>query len=248
MQPTTFFSRKKLIEVGFLDESFFYAMDYELWCRFARNNAKFKYLQRVLAANRVYSETKTSSGGIKRLREIYRLQKRYKTGFWPHAFWGFTATEVYNKGLSSRNRLIEYIFKLFGSFISLLSPIAVFYSYKNQVRKQVRYGLYPHSSSCYGKVSIYLPFYNNNIYSAIKLEIGIDGRVPSGNQTVLAKVRLDGDDYIEIFLNSKCKRKKVTLSINEKTRKKNMIFVELSYVNIDSKVHGHLYGIKFVST
>jgi len=248
MQPTTFFSKKKLTEVGFLDESFFYAMDYELWCRFSKNNAKFKFMQRVLAANRVYSETKTSSGGIKRLREIYRLQKRYMTGFWPHAFWGFTATEVYNQGLSSGNRLIKYILKFLGSFISLLSPHAVFYSCKNQVRKKVRYGLYPHSSSCSGKVSIYLPFYNNDIYSNIKLELGIDGRIPSGNQIILAKVRLDGDDYIEILLTSKYKRKKVTLSINKLNRKKNMILVELNFVNIDPKVHGHLYDIKFIST
>lgn len=242
MQPTTFFSCKKLVEVGFLDESFFYAMDYELWCRFTRNNAKFKYLQRVLAANRVYSETKTSSGGIKRLREIYRLQKRYKTSFWPHAFWGFTATEVYNKGLSSGNRLIEFIFKLFGSFISLLSPRAVIYSCKNQVRNKVRYGLYPHSSSCSGPVSIYLPFYNGERYEAIEIDLGIDENISYLCKEFQVRMRFDGEPFSVISLSAQSKRKIIKLQIDNKSKNNKEILLEIDF---GEKITGHLYSVRF---
>jgi len=242
MQPTTFFSRKKLSEIGFLDESFFYAMDYELWCRFSKNNSKFKYIQKVLAANRVYSETKTSSGGIKRLREIFRLQKFYMTGYWPHAFWGFTATEFYNKGLSSGNRLIEYAFKFLGSVISLLSPKAVLYSCKNQIRKKIRYGLYPHSTICFGKVSIYLPYYNSESYNSLELEIGINGTMSYLSKELYARVRLDGEKLKLINFSTQSERKIVKLPINNLNRKNKEILIEIDF---DEKVTGHLYSVRF---
>lgn len=242
MQPTTFFSQKKLIEVGFLDESFFYAMDYELWCRFTKNNAKFKFMQRVLAANRVYSETKTSSGGIKRLREIYRLQKRYMTGFWPHAFWGFTATEIYNQGLSSGNRLIEYIFKFLGSVIALLSPKAVFYSCKNQIRKKIKYGLYPHSSICFGTVSIYLPFYNSERYEALDLELGIDEKMTHFSEKFNIRVRFGGEPFKIIALSTQSKRQNVKIPINMKSKNNKEILIEIDF---GKKITGNLYSVRF---
>jgi glycosyltransferase involved in cell wall biosynthesis len=57
-QPTVFIRRKVLEEVGFLDESLRYCMDYDLWFRMARK-FKFGYLPEYLACTRFYKGTNT---------------------------------------------------------------------------------------------------------------------------------------------------------------------------------------------
>lgn len=85
MQPTTFFRRDKLHRVGLLREDLHYGMDWDLWCRFARADARFHYEEKLIAANRVYSTTKTLSGGSNRARELMRINNEHKTGIVP---WG----------------------------------------------------------------------------------------------------------------------------------------------------------------
>ncbi len=66
-QPATFFRRDLLEEAGLLDESLHYAMDYDLWLRFARiGNPAF--IQRPLASFRWHGSSKTGA--------------RYRTGAW----------------------------------------------------------------------------------------------------------------------------------------------------------------------
>ncbi len=94
MQPTAFFRRDRLLEIGMLDESLHFTMDWDLWCRFATSGCRVHYERTLIAAARVYPEAKTSAGGGARLAEIKGTLKRHRTSWWPHALYGYYATEV----------------------------------------------------------------------------------------------------------------------------------------------------------
>lgn len=85
VQPTTFFRRDRLREVGPLDPDLRFALDWDLWCRFARRDLAFHYEMRPIAVQRHHAATKTRTGGLARLREIRRVQQRHAGGGWPHA-------------------------------------------------------------------------------------------------------------------------------------------------------------------
>lgn len=77
LQPTVFFRREALFSAGLLDESLNWALDWELWLRLAKR-FPFVYTNRVLAANRIHGDTKTKTGGFRRLREIVGVLKRHE--------------------------------------------------------------------------------------------------------------------------------------------------------------------------
>lgn len=60
-QPTAFWRRKVMDEVGFFDPSFQYTMDYEYWMRVAKQ-FELHYLEDLVIANtRIHADAKTSS-------------------------------------------------------------------------------------------------------------------------------------------------------------------------------------------
>ncbi len=247
MQPTTFFSRNKLAEVGYLDESLIYTMDWDLWCCFAKKKAHTKYLSRVLAANRVYSGTKTYSGGVKRIREVWRLQKRHITGFWPHAFWGIAATELFQIGLRSDNRFKGQLMKLLGRMLSVFSPQAIHYLWRNKIREKVKYGLYPYSSRCFGVAHILLPFYGDKNNTSIDIEVGLDDTNGSQNCKTHVKVCIERNNCLEFFLSPShpSKIERVPLSILPNV--KNRLLVDITFKRGDgTTTSGKIHCIRFV--
>ena len=72
LQPATMFRRDAYEAIGGLDASLHYVMDYDLWIRFGARYP-VRHLPRVLAQARVYSETKTNTGGLARLEEMERM-------------------------------------------------------------------------------------------------------------------------------------------------------------------------------
>lgn len=78
-QPSTFFRRTVYEEVGGVDSSLAYAMDWDLWCRMAARGARFRFLEDVLSGARHYADTKTASGGLARWREILRVNRIHRT-------------------------------------------------------------------------------------------------------------------------------------------------------------------------
>jgi len=76
LQPTVFFRREALFECGLLDEKLNWGLDWELWIRIGKR-FPFSYTDRVLAAGRIYGDTKTATGGYRRMAEILKILHRH---------------------------------------------------------------------------------------------------------------------------------------------------------------------------
>jgi glycosyltransferase involved in cell wall biosynthesis len=75
-QPATFFRRDLLEEAGPLDPSFHYAMDYDLWLRFARLAAPV-FIPRDLASFRWHGASKSSGGYRAAAWEAFEAARRH---------------------------------------------------------------------------------------------------------------------------------------------------------------------------
>ena len=76
IQPAMFFRRDAYWKVGGLDESLHYAMDWDLLLKLAKIG-KVVVIQDHLANIRYYPETKTNTGGWKRMREIAGIARSH---------------------------------------------------------------------------------------------------------------------------------------------------------------------------
>jgi GT2 family glycosyltransferase len=72
LQPAAFVRREALEAVGYLDESFKWCMDWDLWIRVGRR-FRVEYLPMPLAQVRLHSDTKTSRAGFRKLLEMHRI-------------------------------------------------------------------------------------------------------------------------------------------------------------------------------
>lgn len=81
LQPSVFWSRKVVDEVGYLDENLKYVLD---WDFFIRIGKKFKlyYLDAYLSSYRFHSDHKTGKGGIERSQEVVNLIHKYASEEW----------------------------------------------------------------------------------------------------------------------------------------------------------------------
>ena len=77
LQPTVFFRREKLFTCGLLAEDLNWGLDWELWIRIGKR-FPFAYTDRVLAASRIYGDTKTATGGFRRMLEIFKILHRHE--------------------------------------------------------------------------------------------------------------------------------------------------------------------------
>jgi len=88
LQPTTFFRRDALVKCGYLDERLNWAMDWDLWIRLAMEpKSEVLYIDRYLANSREYAETKTSTGGLARIKELRNLMCKYAGEAYAEGFW-----------------------------------------------------------------------------------------------------------------------------------------------------------------
>jgi hypothetical protein len=75
-QPSVFFTRALYEQVGGLNQSLKFCMDYELWCRFALAGARFTGIDADISGNRWYETTKTSAQLLELLSEVAATQRR----------------------------------------------------------------------------------------------------------------------------------------------------------------------------
>ena len=79
-QPSCFWRRNWHERVGGLDAGLEFGMDWDLWLKLTRAGARFKTIDKVLSVYRVTGANKTSVGGERRNREMYRILQRYNSG------------------------------------------------------------------------------------------------------------------------------------------------------------------------
>ncbi len=72
-QPSCFFRRSKLDEVGGLDRDLHYTMDWDIWVRFWRAGAKFAYTENILSRVLWSRDAKTGGFNRRRREELERI-------------------------------------------------------------------------------------------------------------------------------------------------------------------------------
>ncbi len=81
LQPAAFFRRSAYEAAGGLEEDLCWAMDWDLWIRLA-GVAEVRFIDQVLAGSREWQDTKTATGGWRRIRELKDLVKRHTGRSW----------------------------------------------------------------------------------------------------------------------------------------------------------------------
>ncbi len=76
LQQTVFFRRQVLEDVGYLDESLHYGLDWDLLIRIGFKY-RLAYVSQHLGCLREYAETKSSAGGVERVRELHTMLRKY---------------------------------------------------------------------------------------------------------------------------------------------------------------------------
>jgi glycosyltransferase involved in cell wall biosynthesis len=85
VQPAAFWRRALLAEVGFLDESLRYCLDYEYWLRVSQKYP-LHYLAVPLARERFHAQAKTTQATLRRIHEIEAVARRYGNPDIPRRF------------------------------------------------------------------------------------------------------------------------------------------------------------------
>jgi glycosyltransferase involved in cell wall biosynthesis len=91
-QPAVFLRRRVFDQVGYLDESLDFGMDYELWLRL--RGLQIEYLPRVLAAFRWHPASKTASNNPANWRELITIVRRHGGGWTPQLVWLFARARL----------------------------------------------------------------------------------------------------------------------------------------------------------
>jgi glycosyltransferase involved in cell wall biosynthesis len=103
LQPSLFFRRSLFLEVGGLNEDSHYAMDWELMLRFPPET-RIVVIPQMLSKLRCYPNTKTETGGWKRMREIAEIGRKYN-GPLDRNHLSFRARELVSRLPSSLQKL-----------------------------------------------------------------------------------------------------------------------------------------------
>lgn len=85
VQPAAFWRRQLLDQVGLLDESFKYCLDYEFWLRISQRYP-LHYLPTFLARERFHDQAKTTQATLERIHEIETVAHRYGNKDLPSRF------------------------------------------------------------------------------------------------------------------------------------------------------------------
>lgn len=88
LQPTTFFKKRIFDFINTLDSSLIWCMDWDLWIRIG-SRFRVMYVNHVFANSRIYSDTKTGSGGFRRFSEIAAVMRKYSGKRYPIGYFIF---------------------------------------------------------------------------------------------------------------------------------------------------------------
>lgn len=96
-QPSTFWRKSLMDEIGYLDENLHYAMDHEYWARMELKS-HLHLIEEYLAEFRFTSDTKTGSSVDKTLAESKLVAERYSNNKWV----------LFRQNISNIKRIVVY--------------------------------------------------------------------------------------------------------------------------------------------
>ncbi|KZL90196.1 glycosyltransferase family 2 protein [Clostridium magnum] len=102
-QPSVFFRKKAIEDIGYLDESLHLCLDYELWMRIGKKY-RFYYIDDYLSCSRMYQENKTLSRSDEMYEEAHSILKKYY-GYVPLSW---VKAKIFNDNPSYNNTKIIY--------------------------------------------------------------------------------------------------------------------------------------------
>jgi len=181
MQPATFWRAEAYKKYGPFNKDYHYGFDWAFWCEMAKHNCNFYYCNDVLAVNREFTDTKTLSGGDKRLAELKVINNKYKTSVLPHAYYSYAFSEL--KSNPDKN-LLDYV-KL--AIYRVLSYSNLFYVRKIYHSKIIN-GVYPNTNFLNKKAIVTFPCYS--VAKKIQLEMNTPLNQPQNMKVYL------NDDYL----------------------------------------------------
>ena len=111
LQPSTFFRRTTYEAAGGLDRPLHFAMDWDLWIRLAAVADVVFLDQETTGCSRVWEDTKTSTGGWTRIRELARLSRRHTGRSWTPAVQRYALDTL---GQKLRRRLPRPLYRAAG--------------------------------------------------------------------------------------------------------------------------------------
>lgn len=88
LQQTVYFRRDIFDEIGFLDESLYWGMDWEILMRIGKRYW-IEYIPEYMGCLREYPEAKTFSGGHKRFRELAKIMRRHGQLRYPPGYFSY---------------------------------------------------------------------------------------------------------------------------------------------------------------
>lgn len=206
MQPAAFWRKSVFEKYGPFNIDFHYGFDWAFWCELAKNGCRIERVPSVLAANRVYSATKTLSGSGERLKELKCINQQYGTRWLNHAYYSYVLADI--KKSDHRSLLDWFLFP----FLIILSYGNILHHFRNFNRKIIL-GFMPKSSYVMKNASIKIPRLNYqsiciqmNAKSEINQKVTVYSNGELVNQYAFCKGELDlelpliGAGDVDIFL------------------------------------------------
>ena len=165
-QPACFMRRAAFSGVGGVNTNLHYTMDWDLWCRLSKGGYKFLYAKRPLAAVRYYPETKTLSGNYQRLRELYRIEKKYGDRLFKRSWLG---SYYYGLTFNKRNYL-ESLFYCVGKGLYEAKQFLKNHG-PNRHHDDLLYGFHRWEPVVKDTCEIHFPWYHEKPWSTLRLKI-----------------------------------------------------------------------------
>jgi GT2 family glycosyltransferase len=212
-QPACFIRREVVTRIGGLNPKLHYIMDWDLWTRLYLSGARFIYLNRPLAAVKMYPETKTASGGMVRFREI-------RTHLRTHAGLIKSIKSMIGCLSDSTTSNAALWQKALRGMVALysLAKVSVLRAFDADLAKRL-YGIEVRTSRVRGEASLWLPWYEKHRVS----ELTILGRNMEELIVDINGIPVTGVSYAHIRGKLQC----LTCAVPGQLSRENLFVVKL---------------------
>ncbi len=239
LQPTTFFRKNIFDKIPLLDTNLRWCMDWDLWIRIG---SKFRvaYIDHVLANSRIYSKTKTGSGGIKRFQEIVSVIRKYGKRRYPLGYF-YYGVDTCQKIAKDKFPFIYFFLRII-FYISWVILIEKLKNYQglysdNWLGKKSRFMISLFKKAQFITFEMESPVNNDKIYPN-KVSIKVNN---SENKDYV--IKKPGNFSIEVPINSQIKSPVEVEMVFDKT----FTLKSLTSSIYSRKVSCLLHEIKFIS-